>query len=116
MSMNFNGDFAGNYDVVIWTGGSPATYAAQSFLPAGYLDAALQASGNAGAGRILIPNYAGTTMKKPIVSSGYDGASLNRSDSSSGIWFSTAAITEIQLTLGGTFFAIGSTFDLYMWG
>jgi hypothetical protein len=121
VNLTFNGDTGSNYDRQVMnaaattvvggeaiggTSGAIATVAAAS-----------AASGNVGAGRILIPDYRGTAFNKMALNeSGRVSA-----NSSGGVnvtnfvvqWRSTAAITSMALTLASGNFVTGSKFTLY---
>ena len=114
MCMTFNSDTATNYSATILSGnGSTATSirsTSESFI---YLDT--NAANNStifNAAIVNIQNYSNSTTYKTILCRS-NNADLGV-DATVGLWRSTAAITSINLTLGGGInLATGSTFSLY---
>jgi hypothetical protein len=122
--IQFNGDTtAGNYTSTQYIAGVGASASANTLASssAGMVMAALpgtQFSANAlGNSRIHIPLYNGTTFQKMVnaVAAEY-GATSGPTQVDyvfTGVWNSTAAITSILLTCGGTAFVNGTTATLY---
>lgn len=69
-----------------------------------------------GAADILLPGYSGITFFKPIISNSLEfsgNAVVIFNMSIKSVWKSTAPITDIVLTAGGTAFVDGTTATLY---
>jgi len=122
VKMTFNNDGGGNYDysAAQHDGGaiyySRAAAAASSFVSE--VSAATAAAGAAGAGRIVIPNYAGTTWQKQynvdaVTVLGTSAGEIRRWVTA-GNWRSTSAITRITIApVVGSNFVAGSRATLY---
>jgi hypothetical protein len=121
-NMIFNNDSGSNYDwqrhTTTNTTDAAAVSAGGTSLRAGILlGTGAAAANNPGWGVIHIPNYAASVFNKTFHSSGgaYTGttAATFQSETDSGVWRSTAAITRITLTPSAGSWIIGSTFTLY---
>lgn len=69
-----------------------------------------------GATDIIIPNYAQTTFFKAVISTSFGMFTVTPTVATyvlGFVWLSTAAITTLTFTAGGTAFVNGSTFTLY---
>lgn len=76
----------------------------------------VQSNANAlGSAEITIPNYAGTVFHKSVnsVDCSLDGPTGHRTTVRFFVWKSTAAITDLVITCGGTAFVDGTTATLY---
>lgn len=113
---------SGNYTSAQYILGQAATASAntQAATSAGGIVCQIPgSSGNAnavGAARIMIPRYAGTTFHKVVTEDSFElhsaGPSLLKIQRGF-VWKSTAAVTDLLLTAGGTAFVDGTTATLY---
>lgn len=121
LSMQFNGDTANNYDVIL-TNSVPAS--SNSILnTAGTIGSAQPArfpgsssiANAVGSFDCLIPNYAGTTIQKNYQSTNsyIDGSSNWGWVIATGRWRSTSAITQVVISTSSGNFINGTTFYLY---
>jgi hypothetical protein len=112
----FNNDTGSNYSYTLLRGtGSAAESAADTNLTSGL---AAESTGSTSIELIVIfqiLNYSNSTTYKTTLGRGNRASSTT--DATVGLWRNTAAITTIELAMGGTFpannFASGSTFTLY---
>lgn len=122
LRITMNNDGGNNYDYEqVYTSATSAPSAAEGIAGAfglvGNLTGANAPSGSAGAGKITIPDYAGTTFHKNALAT----AGHSQSDASAGTywintvvrWRNTAAITRITLTPSAGSLIQGSTATLY---
>lgn len=120
----FNGDTGANYDYehLYLNGASPAALTGAEGIGAtatrlGEFTAAGPSAGQAGVGRIAIPNYAGSAFwKNADYSSSFRiGTATGQffKNVGAGFWRSTAAITSIKLFPSVGNFIAGSVFSLY---
>lgn len=119
--VQFNGDTAGNYDllqgVMSGTTASAATLTGQAQLQVGAAAASTAGTGFATSLRATIENYAGTTFHKAGIfdiahKEAATSASLTRY-SSSGFWRSAAAINEVKVFPSAGNWDIGSRLVVY---
>lgn len=121
VNLTFNGDTGSNYDRQVMNAAATTVSGSEAIggtsAAIATVAAANAASGNVGAGRILIPDYRGTAFNKMALNeSGRVSA-----NSTGGVnvtnfavqWRSTAAITSLTLTLASGNFVSGSKFTLY---
>ena len=121
LHLRFNNDSSSIYDTQQLVGNnssaSAAAFSAASVAILGYTPAATATANYASAGVIEIPGYALTTFfKHGTCQTGQDtnGAAANfRSDATSFVWRSTAAITRIDLLPQSDNFLAGSAVYLY---
>ena len=118
MYMRLNGDTGANYisqtSSAIATSLTGAEFVAQTYMT-------LCRVGQAGAssGQIVIPNYAGTVLKKSTIAQGISIPAYTTSGAqlfvAGAAWNNTAAITQLDITVAvGTIqWAVGSSFTLY---
>lgn len=111
----FNSDSGANYDVeyhqALATIASAAIATGLTLAYMGYMPANTAAAGNAGSSRMLIPNYANTTLHKAWDSHGGTAeAGTGQTIRANGRWKSTAAITRIDIVdaSGGTTWLAGT--------
>ena len=123
LMIGFNSDTtAGNYTSSNYVEGSASAATSGTHAAAttgcyiGYIPGTLNSAQAVGVVRIEIPNYAGAVFHKIMQSQTYEdlanGSSL-ATDILGAKWKSTAAITSILLTAGGTAFVDGTTATLY---
>lgn len=113
--LNFNNDTGTNYSItsVYGTGSAAGSTRAstQGALYVSYQGGWSTTSTNRATNIVHIQNYANTTTNKTVLSR------ANRADNMVeaivGLWRSTAAINEIDITVGAGTFAATSTFTLY---
>lgn len=120
--MRFNSDSASNYDNqwsnISGTVSSPGEAFAVASIWVGRMPGSTAAAGIAGAAKIRIPNYAGTTYQKVLLSE--FGSKLGTSTTNQklnqlvGFWRNTAAITDITILPETNNFDTGTTITL--WG
>lgn len=120
-NLTLNNDTAANYARLSWDASdvSPTPTGAwstdrtsvEAFIFAG---ASLSAS-SAGAGHLIIADYASTTWFKDIISNSaaFDGDTGCAARQRRMFWKSTVAVTRIDLTASSGNFVIGTTFSLY---
>jgi hypothetical protein len=121
MQLQFNGDTGANYDYIEenFRNGtaSGAGAVAATAMSLDYLAASTAPVGTTGGGRIMIPNYAGTTFHKTVITEAFmrDGtvATSPFLSISGGDWRSTVAITSVLLKPTAGNFIAGSSFQLY---
>lgn len=119
--LRFNSDTGSNYQwqrhLANATTSSAQSTAASTFAEIGKIPAATAPSGSPGAVTLDIPDYAGTTFQKVVMSEGSyifaSGSSGMTRHSYGAFWLSTAAITEIVLLLPSGSFATGTKAVLY---
>lgn len=117
LNQRFNGDTGNNYDQHFATFPTSvgASTAAQSSVRIGTIGGgSAQTANRANAGRVTIPNYAGTTFHKSLLfhANRWDTAN-DETEMGSGDWRNTAAITSITIFPGSDNFIVGSVFSLY---
>lgn len=122
MTMRFNNDSGSNYDTQLQQDYNTTEQAFENLGQTSItwiveLPAASSASGDAGGGFILIPNYAGTTWNKTCnwLGAGRQntGSGNWHSTKGAGNWRSTSAITRITLIPTAGNFKTGSRVTLY---
>lgn len=114
-----NDGTSGNYTSDQYIYGSVTTVVAGQDVPTS--DGAIittipGSSGNArasGGGIICVINYAQTTFDKTIISKNFDSTTVLETSQRGFNWLSTAAITRLTLTAGGTAFVDGTCATLY---
>lgn len=113
--MRFNSDSTANYDWQQSNANNSTVTAAQSFADTSITVGGISASGFACSVVVEIPGYSRSVLKKALLSrcARVDGASSGNFYlyTIGGLWRSTSAITQIDLT-GGTF-AVGTVATLY---
>lgn len=124
--MIINGDTtAANYTSTQYTIGSGATTttntaaASSSGIVVANIPGVINQANALASGRILIPNYAGTTFYKSFLTqyeSCFNSGFTISAGVMTGIWKSTTAINSITISCSYTAFADGSTFSLYGMG
>jgi hypothetical protein len=117
-----NNDSGNNYAYFLYENTSQtATHIvenlAQSSVQVGYGSAANAAAGNAGAGEVLLPGYAGTAFNKTVQTKN-NARSVNTTGGMIfadvwGNWQNAAAITRLQLIPSAGNWDTGSRFTLY---
>lgn len=121
LNMRFNSDSGANYDIerlrVNSTTVAGAETIAGTSAQIGTVAGSTAASGNCGAGEIMVPDYRGTTFHKQGTTTNtfkQSNASANTFVQQYGYaWRNTAAITQIDLILSTGNFVSGSKFTLY---
>ena len=112
MYIQFNGDTSTNYSgTTLYGNGTSALSARSSSFAYTYIDRQGNGTGF-GTGLVNVMNYANTsTYKTTLIRYGYAGVDT---ETTVGLWRSTAAITSITIAAGGSAsLASGSSFTLY---
>ncbi len=125
VGLRFNNDSAANYDQQYYTmrtsPGNVVT-AATTSINCAQVTAASDTAGAVGVSEIIVPNYAGTTLRKAIAWRGWakettDGTTTGyESMVGGGEWRSTAAVTRITLTPSAGNFIAGTRLTIYGMG
>lgn len=120
--LRFNGDTAANYDWQRLTGNNATASAGasvgQTSIRTGFIAAASSGANRFGAVRIEVPFYGGTANDKTVTAiSGFaDSTAANSQvEQNSGIWRSTAAITQVTVLCAGNLLT-GSRLGVYVMG
>lgn len=118
LRLQFNGDTGSNYDSNRWNRFGNTNSANGTSASLGSITASNAPSNASTGGELVVPYYASTTFYKAgesIVANQFDQSSIGVIQESTAIvWHSTAAITQIVLTMSnGVAFVDGSGFDLY---
>lgn len=121
LRVRFNGDTGSNYDYSRWNrflavSSNTTSAVAAAFIEAGSLNSSASTS-RASIATIEIPNYRRTSFFKMMQATNAvsDGATAGGQypQLSSGLWRSTAAITQVTLTLAAGDFTAGTVATLY---
>lgn len=125
VGLRFNNDSAGNYDQQYYTmRTTPANVvtAAHTSIVCAVIPAASGTSGAVGVSEIVIPNYAGATLRKAISWKGWAKETADGTTSGyggvvgGGEWRSTAAVTRVTLTPAAGNFLAGTRLTIYGMG
>jgi hypothetical protein len=120
--VQFSADTGANYDSELIDGSGSAAWAAaegvaQTQMGLAIICGSTAPASVAGAGRIVIPNYAATTFhKNALCHAGFKLANTTTNIQvgvAAGFWRSTAAITSILLKPSSGNFVAGSSVQLY---
>lgn len=113
MRLRFNSDSASNYsNTFLYGNGSSAGSVGNTSTGANFYYGAYLDSTNWGVTISNIMNYSNSTTKKTVITR--DGSGTLGVDAVGSLWFSTSAITNIDVqTTNSNVFASGSTFTLY---
>ena len=112
--LRFNGDTNTNYSYTALSGnGTSALSSRGSSQNIMFLTTYGTPSTTEGNFILQIQNYSNTTTNKTVLVRGNRITSGFGPDAQVGLWRSTAAINQIDLTVGSTTWAVGSTFTLY---
>lgn len=117
LHVQINGDTGANYECVVDYNNTLERYQNQTSFYGAYVSAGGTPAGRPSAGLLELPHYLNTTWHKALLmrvafSQGAD-SSTQMVEDARGYWASTAAITELTLSLRDGNFVAGSVATLY---